>query len=222
MLKYFSVALGVSVSLSVGTPIPPAVPSYLLGAAQRPPVEFAMALLTARVPCGLEIRESEDRPHERPVSKIGPQGDVPLSDVVRAFEAHHRDYRAAVVGGVLVIRPRTDVLPFLDAPSTISTPTPITGVMVALRRVFSPLVPRWGRGGISIGSGGHGSGRELRVVLDGRGGRTVIDTLNQIVLQAPGRAWEVVTRKDGASLRPVTVGFIDADGYRRRHEIGGP
>lgn len=221
MLKYIVVALGLSACLSAGTEIPAAVPSYLLAAARRPPIEFAMALLSASVACGLEIREPEDRPHEGPVSKIGPEGNVLIIDVVKAFEAHHGDYRAAIVGGVLVIRPRKDVLPFLDAPSTINRPTPVTGVMAAARRVFFDLRPGLS-GGVAVNSLGH-PGADIRVVLDGSGGRKVIDTLNQIVVQARGLAWVVITRKEqGGNVRIVSFGQLAANGSRRRVDMRRP
>jgi hypothetical protein len=55
----FIIALGLIGILADAQGVPPQVPAHLLQAAQRPPVDFGMALLSASIPCGLEIRARE-------------------------------------------------------------------------------------------------------------------------------------------------------------------
>jgi hypothetical protein len=184
------------------------VPSSLLVAAQRSPVEFAMALANASVPAGLEIRESDDVPPDaRPTSKVDREREVPVSEVVKAFEARRRDYRVVVMQGVLVIRPIDGTLSFLDEASTIDPPVSVVGVMASVRRVLSPLDPRLS--GVVLNSYGR-KGEDVPVMLDGSGGRQVIDTLNQIVKQAPPRTWVVTTRR-----KETTCGLLALDSLRQ-------
>lgn len=200
------------------------VPSAVLAAAEASPVEFVMALANASVPAGLEIRESED---VLPASWPTVNGRRPAwfnadrtnriaaTEVVTAFNGSRRDYRAVLTGQVLVIRPIGGTLPFLDQPSAISGPTHVTGAMAAARRVFADLVP--GLSGPVLNSLGH-KGDDVPVVLDG-GSRKVIDTLNQIVLQAPPRTWVVTTRRQAEDVRVSSFGFIEADGSRRIQRV---
>jgi hypothetical protein len=194
-----------------------AVPASLLEAAQQTTVDFAGALASASVAAGFELEEADDGP---PSGKTMAPGDrdrkVPLADVANAFEARHLAYRAGVLRGVLVIRPAQDALPFLDEPSTIFPPATIEGVMAAARRVFLPIDPRLS--GPALNSLGRPSDA-IPLTLDGSGGRKVIDTLNQIVSQAPGRAWVVTTRKVGNEVRLVGFGFIEANGSRRTQPV---
>jgi hypothetical protein len=206
--------------------ISPTVPAPLLVAAQGSPLEFAMALAIASVPAGIEIRQPDDvLPANLPIpDELRPPGQgaasahrVPLTEVVRTFN-RRSDYRAVETGGVLVIRPVREMTPILDEASAITAPTKITGVMAAARRVFSQVNPAFA--GPALGSMyGHMHGEDLTVVLDGSG-RTVIETLNQIVRQAPPRIWVVTTQKQGDAVRIVQFGFIAADGSRRRMGMG--
>ena len=200
------------------------VPSAVLAAAEASPVEFVMALADAAVPAGLEIRESED---VLPAGWPSLKGRKPAwfnadrthriaaAEVVAAFNGSRRDYRAVLMGQVLVIRPIDGALPFLDQPSAISGPTHVTGAMAAARRVFADLVP--GLSGPVLNSLGH-KGDDVPVVLDG-GSRKVLDTLNQIVLQAPPRTWVLTTRQQAEDVRVISFGFIEADGSRRIQRV---
>lgn len=178
------------------------MPASLLVEAQRSPVDFAAALAKASVPAGLEIRESDDGPPSgEPLINVDPERRVPVSDVVKAFGAQHRDYRAVEMRGAVVIRPIAGILPFLDEASTIRPSVTVIGVMAAARHVFDPLRPGLAT---AVVLDSMGKGEDVPVVLDGRGGRTVIDTLNQIVKQAPPRTWVVTTRKGGKDVRIVS------------------
>jgi hypothetical protein len=87
----------------------------------------------------------------------------------------------------------------LDEPSAITAPTKITGVMTAAQRVFSQVNPALA--GPALGSMyGHMHGEDLTVILDGSG-RTVIDTLNQIV---KGTRQRDVADRIGADTAAVT------------------
>ena len=88
----------------------------------------------------------------------------------------------------------------------------VTGLMAAARRVFAALDP--GLKGPVLNSKGH-KGDDISVALDGRGGRTVMDTLNQIVTQAPGRVWVVTTREEPDGQRVISFGLIEAGRSRR-------
>jgi len=200
------------------------VPSAVLAVADSSPFEFAMALANASVPAGLEIRESDD---VLPAGYPTLDGKRPAwfnadrthriagTEVVEAFNRSRRDYRAILMGQVLVIRPVEGTLTFLDQPSSISTPTPVTGAMAAVRRVFADLFPTLS--GPILNSLGH-KGDDVPVVLDG-GARRVIDTLNQVVLQAPPRTWVVTTRQQEGNVRLISFGLIEADGSRRTQGV---
>ena len=194
-----------------------AVPASLIEAAQQSPVDFAGALAAASMPSGFEIKEADDGPpSEKATPPVDPDRKVVMTDVIRAFEDRHPTYRARMIRGVLVVRPVEDALAFLDEPSTIYPPVTVTGIMAAARRVFVPLDARLA--GAGLGSGGR-LGDFAPVALDGSGGRTVIDTLNRIVTQVPGRAWVVTTRKQASDIRVIGFGFIGGDGSRRRQPL---
>lgn len=209
----FIIALGLFASLSGQQSESSLVPAYLLQAAQGPPIEFGMALLSASVPCGLEIKERDNRAHSGLVSKRATEKQMPLAEVLRAFQASHAEYTAQVTMGVVVIRPRTDFLAFLDAPSRIAERTSVPDVTQAARTVFSQAYPGL-TGGIVVGAGPH-SWPDSPVVLDGSGGRTVLDTLNQIATQAVGRGWLVTTRSENGRVLAVEVKLFDERGNRR-------
>jgi hypothetical protein len=210
--------VGVGVAL-LGTPqvARVGVPAAVVEAAQQSPVDFAAALAGAAVPSGFEIKEADDGPPSAPAAGlVDPQQKVALTEVISAFEGRHPGYRARMTAGVLVVRPVEDALPFLDEPSTIYPAANVTGIMDAARRVFLPLDPRLS-GPVLNGIGRPGD--QVPVALDGSGGRTVIDTLNQIVTQVRGRAWVVTTKKLGRDVRVIGFGFIDGDGSRRRQPL---
>ena len=189
------------------------VPASLLEAARRSPVDFAAALASASVAAGFELKEADDGPPSgQAIAAGGRDQKVTLPDVAKAFEARHLEYRASTLQGVLVVRPVQGVLPFLDEPSAIYPRVTVKGVMGAARRIFLPIDPRLSGPGLNtLGP----PSEEVPVTLDGSSGRKVIDTLNQIVRQVPGRAWVVTTRKTGNEVRLVGFGFIEADGSRR-------
>lgn len=191
------------------------VPSSLLVAASRSPVEFIKALAYASIPSGLEIRESDDvMPSPSPGAfDIDREQRVSLDGLIATFNAAHPDYYAVVMrGGVTVVRPIKGTLPFLDQPSSLSNVVTVTGALAAARLVFTAVDPRLA--GPILNSLGH-KGEDIPVVLDGSGGRTVVDTLNQIVTQAPGRSWVVTTREErDGGVRVTGFGFVDADGRR--------
>jgi len=200
------------------------VPSAVLSAADGSPVEFAMALANSAVPAGLEVREADDRmPPNWPTINGRPPAwfdadrtkRVSATDVVEAFNRERRDYQAVLMGPVVVIRPVGERLAVIDQASPILGPTPVTGVMTAARRVFSDFVP--GLTGPTLNSYGR-KGEDLNITLDGSR-RTVVDTLNQIVLQAGPRAWVVTTRQEGQDIRLASFGFIDTEGNRRTQEV---
>lgn len=194
-----------------------AVPAALIEAAQQSPVDFAAALASASVPSGFEVKEADDGPpSQRATASADPDRRVAVTGVLRAFEEQHPSYRARMVRGVIVVRPVEGVLAFLDEPSTINPPVKLSDIMGAARRVFVPLDPRLS------GPVVNGVGRpsdNVPVELDGSGGRTVIDTLNQIVTQVPSRAWVVTTRKQGSDIRVIGFGFIEGDGGRRTQPL---
>ena len=88
--------------------------------------------------------------------------------------------------------------------------------MAAARRVFLPMDPRLS--GPALNSLGR-PGDTIPLTLDGSGGRKVIDTLNQIVTQVPGRVWVVTTGKQDGAVRVTGFGFIGGDGSRRTQPL---
>lgn len=193
-----------------------AVPAALIEAAQQSPVDFAVALAGASVPSGFEIKDADDGPpSEMAAVPVDPNRNVAMTDVIRAFEDRHPGYSARMIRGALVVRPVEGALAFLDEPSTIYPPVNVTGIMAAARRIFVPLDARLAGAGLGVGRPGD----FVPVTIDGSGGRTVIDTLNQIVTQAPGRAWVVTTRKQGSDIRVIGFGFIEGNGSRRTQPL---
>lgn len=216
MWKISGTALAVAALLVGSGQDRPTLPSSLMVAARLQPIQFASALTQASVPAGFEIHESDDGAPLGPSSGTV-EGTVRLSDVAKAFEAHHRAYQAVVMGSVLVVRPRKGAVPFLDAPSSILQPTKVTGIITAARRIFSARWPKFMGSGPVLNSLGQ-PGEDLDIVLDGRG-RRVIDTLNSIVVQAPNRAWIVTTRQEDGKARIASFGFLDSKGRRPGHDI---
>jgi hypothetical protein len=215
MLKHILhiAVLGAAASSVMAGQTGPTVPASLLVAASQSLVDFAYALANASIPAGLEIKESDDGPPLAPAVNIDPKQRIPLNDLVATFNADRHEYRAVVMSGdVIVIRPVKGMVPFLDGPSPISQEVTVTGLMAAARRVFAALDP--GLNGPVLNSMGH-KGDDISVALDGGGGRTVMDTLNQIVTQAPGRVWVVTTREEPDGQRVISFGLIEAGRSRR-------
>jgi hypothetical protein len=216
------VILGVAVATTTVGQTGLTVPSSLLVAASRSPVEFIKALAYASIPSGLEIRESDDvMPSPLPRAFDIDRERVSLDGLIATFNAAHPDYHAVVMrGGVTVVRPIRGTLPFLDQPSSLSNVVTVTGALAAARLVFTPVDSRLA--GPILNSLGH-EGEDVPVLLDGGGGRTVVDTLNRIVTQAPGRSWVVTTREErDGGVRVIGFGFVDADGRRLTQPMRGP
>ena len=217
----FRWAVGIlCIAVPVSAQRQPMVPPYLLSAAERPPLEVTFLLANAGIPCGIEIRESDDVVPRPPAdARRDLLQQVPASMVVEAFNASHREYRAALVDGVFVIQPSAGRASFLDSPSVIVPRITIVGTMEALRRILSPLDTRLLSPHIGGGIGPEAAkGLTARFVLDGSGPRRVIDTLNQLVLQMPG-AWEVTTRQYGQEWKIAKFGFIYGDRSRSQETI---
>jgi hypothetical protein len=200
----FVIALGSSVAL--GQPSQ-TVPASLLERAQRSPVEIVWLLADASIPSGIEFRESDDI-YPGPIDfNLDRNRTAADGELVRTFNDWHRDYHAVLMDGVFVIRPADGTVRFLDERSMIDLPVTVTalptGGMGAERRLFSPLDP---------GLLGPTGGSSCRVdndpiLLDGSGGRNVIDLLNQIALQARA-TWYVTTRKHADDWQVAAFGMI--------------
>jgi hypothetical protein len=208
VLKYF-VGLGTLVSAVAMAQPPQTVPATLLTIAERPPLEFVALLANASIPAGIEVKASDDVYPMRPASyNRNEPKQVPISDLVTAFNTHHSDYTATLMADAIVVRPVDGRASFLDHPSTIDPPVTIVGVMDAERAIFAPLDARLL--GPAIGGGlGREAARGLSTsfTLDGTGGRRVIDTLNQLARQMLG-AWQVTTEERGRDWHVAKFGFI--------------
>lgn len=208
------------VSVAVESTGGPTVPAWLLGPATGSPIEFSAALANASVPAGLEIHQPDDvfPAVWPPTFQLDVTRRISVTQLVETFNSRRQDYRASVTpAGVVVIRPVERRHPFLDAASQMTETLTVTGVMSAAIRIFTPLDrsladPQAGSGSLS--------GENIPIVLNGTG-RTVIDTLNQIVAQAPGRTWVVTTRSEGDDQRVIEFGFLEGNGSRRRKLMSG-
>jgi len=194
------------------------VPEYLVGATERPFAEFLLTVANASIRVGVEIKEADNAPPSRSSRPTtGQSKQIPREQLVTAFNARRPGYRAVWVGDVLMIRPVSGRMEFLDSPSPIQAPTTIVGLTQALRTIFSPLKPEM-LAGVAAGSAiGNEAGKALteRFTLDGSNGRTVIDTLNQVTLQHQG-AWWVTTRLIKDRWQPTEFGFVYSDFARSR------
>jgi hypothetical protein len=112
-------------------------------------------------------------------------------------------------------------LKVLTEPSAIRRPTQVSGVMKAVKQViYSQLNPAELN---SVTVSGLGlSGRDVDITIDGSGGRTVLDTLNQIALQGTGYAWMLWTETDGAKSHLVRLGVLARKGDRHFTDYAGP
>ena len=195
------------------------VPSYLVAAARRGPLELAVVLAEESIPAGIEVRESDDvYPPPFPQSERDRTLLVSLSEVARAFNESHREYRASVTDGVFVIRLADSMPRLLDERSMIETPVVITGVMDAERAVFAQSDSRLRGPAIRGGIGRRAAeGLRARITLSGSG-KSIAETLNEIVRQVPG-AWQVTTFKVGREWRIAKFGFIYPDRSRSMHPL---
>ena len=215
------VVLALGSSGTMARQSPRTVPASLLAAVDYPLAEF-IRMIARVTPAGFEMRESDDVAPLRSTAVPEGQSTVALTEVVDAFNRVHRSYHAEIMNGVLVVRPIDRRVTFLDRPSPIREPTTQIGVMRAIRFVLSPLNPRL-LDGVVIGStlGLHAfEGLSRSIALDGSQPRRVIDTLNQVAVQAPG-AWQVVTRRVADETEIVQYGFIYTDGARTRSRMPG-
>ena len=188
------------------------VPFYLVAAAQRPFAEFMFQVSNASVRAGIELKEIDNAAVSRaPARPRGETKQVPREELVAAIHARKPGYQAAWDGDVLLIRPVNGRLKFLDSPSTLTSPTTIVGVMQSLRTIMAPLDARLLRPAIGTGRGWEAlKALSANITVDGSNGRTVIDTLNQVVLQNQG-AWRVMTRFEDGEWRVSEFGFTYSD-----------
>lgn len=198
---------------------PATVPAFVVEEAAKPEtVAFGLSLLRARVPCGMEIREEDYdwgyRPdHTRPLGE-----SRPLREAIAVFERRHPAYRVIVSSGVVLVRPRTDTLRFLDAPSPLgAAPTTIAGPLTAIRTVFDALHPRQ-PGAVDLNTMGY-SGWDRKVVLQGAPGHTVQDVLAQVARQLPGSAWLVTTTKVDGEIRVAELSVLESNGDRQFYTL---
>jgi hypothetical protein len=206
------VCVSAFVGVSVAQQDADTVPSYLLTATERPFAEFMMLLANASIRSGLEVKEVDNLAVTRPPSR--PKGgikQVPRELLIEALKAQKPRYQASWVGDVLVIRPATGRVRFLDSASPIQMRTTVVGVMQALRTILSPLDERLLTPGVGTGKGFEAlKALTANITLDGSNRRTVIDTLNQVVSQNQG-AWRLVTRFEEDDWRVVELGFTYSD-----------
>lgn len=194
------------------------VPAYLVAATERPFGEFLLLVANASIRAGVEVKEADNPPVSRPPRPpTGEIKQIPREQLVTAFNTRRPGYHAAWVGEVLVIRPVSGRMDFLDSPSQIQAPITILSLTAALRTIFSPIRQR-PPNGVAVGSLlGNEAAKAFteRFTLDGSNGRTVIDTLNQVTLQHPG-AWWVTTRLTEDKWQPTEIGFVYTDFARTR------
>lgn len=194
---------------------PPTVPRFLLDALDWPVIEFARLLASSSVPAGVELHQ-DDALTRPPRRMTGDTTDrIPMTDLVERFNRAQADYVAAAVDDAFVIRPEEGRVRFLNSPSYLTPGANVMGLMMAIRTILSPLDIR-PRGGIvgSVMGNEAAKGRTKEFVLVG-GGRSVIDTLNQLATQMPG-AWTMTTRRENGEWEIVQYGFFYTDGAGTR------
>jgi hypothetical protein len=199
-------------------------PASLLAAAAADPTSFAHLLAEAGIPAGLEIREPDMLRVSTPTSRrcltvtreeLTRETTVPIEQVVMAFNLGHTGYRAAMMEGVLVIRPVPRSAAYLDSNPPFGQLRG-RGLMRFAEKVFAPADPRLDQPGgrVSSVSGPVGveidRGDDLDLVIDAVG-LTALEVLNQIARLAPGHPWLVVTTHDDTP-RVERFGFGDRYG----------
>jgi hypothetical protein len=201
------------------------VPAGLVAVAKGNPVTFVQYCAELSVPCGLEILETDFARGWSTASEIGRVGTVLASDVIRAFNNTHSDYKAADLDGVIVIRPSQQRARYLDSIARVGT-LHERGLMTLGEHLFAPLDPALtkpgGRGGSYASPTGvevdRGEDVELTIQADGR---PVIDILNEMATLGPGHSWLVVTANE-AIPRVVRFGFVHRYGTTTELRIGKP
>ena len=99
-------------------------PESLLAAASADPTTFVSILTHVGIPAGLEIRQStydqyanrsrQWDPEQWTAARLAQRGVVPLAQIVTTFNQRHTEYKAAILSGVLVIRPVDRRVAYLD------------------------------------------------------------------------------------------------------------
>jgi hypothetical protein len=225
-ILFIGLAIGMAAPAQTGN----AVPASLLAAAGADPTSFVHLLAEAGVPAGLEIRKTDFQrrfglskpwdPADWTQEKLARQAKVPIERVVSAFNERHAEYRATLIDMVVVIRPVPQRVTYLDGPAPFGR-LRVVGLMTIAERVFASLDPTLdgpgGRPGSSLGQADRGWNLELSVTGVGL---NILEALNEIVRQAPGHQWLVVTT-DGDRPRIERFGFLHRNGATSEHPIPG-
>lgn len=181
------------------------VPASLLLAAETRPIEFAMALRHADVLVGIEVPAADRIPQRMPNFALTYDKTVALSEVVNRFNQSHPGHQAALVDGVVVVRPRDRRADYLDQPFNSANQTVINGALLAVRTVFSALDAALASEEPTVGSrfvGAEEAGENVRITLAPQA--TVLQALNDIASQAR-QGWIVVTMPSAKDPRRPDV-----------------
>ena len=225
MSRIALLALMLAVGVTSGAQTPPQVPTALLGAAASDPKTFVHLLGETKVPAGLEMRQGDFvrasnsprqwDPAQWTPDRLARQQTVAVDRIVATFNEGHEGYRAAIVDGVVVVRPLPRGTSYLDS-KPVSGAVAAHGLMRFAEKIFAPLDNHLdrpgGRAGSSIGTLGPpiDRGESVDVSIDATG-RTVLEILNAVARQAPGHPWLVVS-SDTPSPRPDRFGFLHGQG----------
>jgi hypothetical protein len=182
--------------------------------AKGDPFVFAMMLADASIPSGIVIRESTlQRPRGRPDFASAPLLGVATDELAKFFNDYHQQYRATLLGDVLVISGADGLPAYLTRDTSVGR-TEIIGIMTATRRVIagtdSKNVDAGGTIGSSINADSDQRGDSKRIVFDGTQ-RRVIDGLNAIARQAKS-TWIAVTNDTDKESVILKIGFIHRAG----------
>jgi hypothetical protein len=225
MAKVLMVALVIILSVPTASA---QAPESLMSLATVDPLTFVRVLAEARVPAGLEIRQSDKSIPPRLSSvptreRLAQEARVSLDSIAVACNASHRAYRATVAAGVVVVRPTDHAVDYLDQ-MTVSGQLRARGLMAFAREVFAPLQPTLGRQRAQFGSTPSPVGVDvdrgdaLELEIDAQG-LTVLEILNEVARRAPGHAWLFVTR-DGDTPRIASLGFLHNYGSGTEQPLG--
>jgi len=165
--------------------------------AKGEPISFATSLVTAGVPVGAELSVADMTPTVRPdVTRLSTR-PPDVNVLVQIFNEAHAEYVAAIIGNVVVIRPSSLGLAYLDVPLRIS-PLVTTGAILALKHVFGPIQPSLA-GDVIAGSRSVDpeEAGDLLTITFTPGGK-VLDALNDLAVQASA-GWLVATARDTQS-----------------------
>ena len=224
MLKQLCLCLLVSTSGSVITL--EAQPSWTTKVG-KPPKDFVGALVDAGIPAGLELRRSDDSQPEMPDSLRYPDRDnrvrwPPATEIVERFNQQHRDYRAEVIDGVIVVRPIEQRSMTLDREVEVEQRI-VLGAMDAERAWLTAIDPTLGVGGVagSTMSSPERRGDGVPIYVGGVR-QSLVSGLNAIVRQVPHQAWLVITERRGDRTVVVQFGLIHADASTDRSGLRDP